>query len=160
MAEGEKDVDALVRAGEVATCNPMGAGKWRPEHAQALVGAAVVVIIADKDDAGRAHAFNVAKSLRGQVGQLVIAEARVGKDAADHLAGGFGVDDFVGVEDSGGAVPSSTAAELLERVSQVLRRFVVWPCDEQVHFVSLWVVTHLRLRVLRHDALSRRFFGG
>ena len=33
VAEGEKDVDALVAAGECATCNPMGAGKWRPEHA-------------------------------------------------------------------------------------------------------------------------------
>ena len=27
VCEGEKDVDALVAAGEVATCNPMGAGK-------------------------------------------------------------------------------------------------------------------------------------
>ena len=28
VVEGEKDVHALERAGAVATCNPMGAGKW------------------------------------------------------------------------------------------------------------------------------------
>ena len=34
VAEGEKDVEALVAAGACATCNPMGAGKWRPEYGQ------------------------------------------------------------------------------------------------------------------------------
>ena len=29
VPEGEKDVEALERLGLVATCNPMGAGKWR-----------------------------------------------------------------------------------------------------------------------------------
>jgi putative DNA primase/helicase len=38
VVEGEKDVHALEHAGLVATCNPMGAGKWRPEHSEALRG--------------------------------------------------------------------------------------------------------------------------
>jgi hypothetical protein len=32
VAEGEKDVLNLVKLGFVATCNPMGAGKWRSEY--------------------------------------------------------------------------------------------------------------------------------
>ena len=34
IAEGEKDVDALVGIGVTATCNPGGAGKWRDEYSQ------------------------------------------------------------------------------------------------------------------------------
>ena len=64
------------------SCNSGGAGKWGAEHARALYGAEVVVVVADKDDAGRAHAVQVAKSLRGHVGQVVIMEALVGKDAS------------------------------------------------------------------------------
>ncbi|MFW6106839.1 MAG: primase-helicase zinc-binding domain-containing protein, partial [bacterium] len=43
VCEGEKDVDALRGIGLLATCNPGGAGKWRPEHAQFLAGRRVVV---------------------------------------------------------------------------------------------------------------------
>ena len=43
VAEGEKDVHAIEAAGGVATCNPMGAGKWRPEYGDTLKGARVIV---------------------------------------------------------------------------------------------------------------------
>src|SRR5205809_894994 len=33
VCEGEKDADNVVAAGGVATTNPLGAGKWRPEYA-------------------------------------------------------------------------------------------------------------------------------
>ena len=33
IVEGEKDVETLRALGCVATCNPMGAGKWHEEHA-------------------------------------------------------------------------------------------------------------------------------
>ncbi|MGA2068766.1 MAG: hypothetical protein ABSG86_27610 [Thermoguttaceae bacterium] len=64
IVEGEKDVDRLRSLGLVATCNPMGAGKWRPEFAECLAGRRVVVI-PDNDEAGRAHADQVARSLAG-----------------------------------------------------------------------------------------------
>jgi hypothetical protein len=44
IVEGEKDADRLWSIGIAATCNPMGAGKWKPEFAQYFVGANVVVI--------------------------------------------------------------------------------------------------------------------
>ncbi|MGH3114571.1 MAG: AAA family ATPase, partial [Gaiellaceae bacterium] len=63
VVEGEKDVQALERVGLVATCNPMGAGKWRPEYAETLRGAARVVVIPDADEPGRRHAAEVASSV-------------------------------------------------------------------------------------------------
>ena len=64
VVEGEKDVDRLRSTGLVATCNPGGAGKWKPAYGEALRGRHVVVI-ADNDDAGRKHAADVARGLRG-----------------------------------------------------------------------------------------------
>jgi AAA domain len=90
VVEGEKDVHAIERAGGVATCNPGGAGKWRAEYAAYLVGATVIVV-QDGDDVGRQHAASVLETLPG----ARLVEPRVGKDAYDHLTGGFGLDDFV-----------------------------------------------------------------
>jgi putative DNA primase/helicase len=101
VAEGERDVIALERAGVVATCNPMGAGKWRDEYAEALAGAAVVVI-ADRDQAGYAHARTVAASLERAGCAVRLVEPAVDReaaDAADHLAAGYGLDAFVSFEE-------------------------------------------------------------
>ena len=96
VVEGEKDVHALEAAGETATTNPMGAGKWRPEYSKALAGAAEVVIVADRDQPGIDHAKAVLKSLESEstIGHLLIVEAKEGKDAADHLAAGHPVDEL------------------------------------------------------------------
>ena len=66
VAEGEKDVLAVERAGAVATCNPMGAGKgkWKAEFSEALRGANVIVV-ADRDKDGREHARRIVASLDG-----------------------------------------------------------------------------------------------
>lgn len=69
VVEGEKDVHAVESAGGAAVCSAMGAGKahladWTPLHGK------TVIIVADKDKPGRAHAQAVAKipgsDLRGQ----------------------------------------------------------------------------------------------
>lgn len=44
IVEGEKDVENLRRYGITATCNAGGAGKWKPELTEFLVGADVVII--------------------------------------------------------------------------------------------------------------------
>jgi len=64
VVEGEKDVATLEVMGLTATCNAMGAGKWRAEYSAYLEGAHVV-ILPDNDDAGRKHAEEVAASARG-----------------------------------------------------------------------------------------------
>lgn len=103
IAEGEKDAEALVAAGVAATCNRGGASenpkrpKWTSRHAAHLRGAACVTVVQDKDVTGRAHGAAVVASLEGVVGAVRLVEAQEGKDAADHLAAGHGLDDFVEV---------------------------------------------------------------
>lgn len=94
ITEGEKDALAVVAAGGAATCNSGGAGQWRPEFAEFLQGATVIVV-ADKDEPGRRHARSVADSLDGVAAQVNIVEAASGKDAADHLAAGRGLSELV-----------------------------------------------------------------
>lgn len=114
-AEGEKDVHALEAAGVTATCNSEGAGKWKPEFAAFLPGVDVT-IVADKDGpekkyAGQKHAAAVAASLRGRAKSVRVVAAAQGKDAADHLAAGYGLDDFVPADLSVlSAAKSATAA--------------------------------------------------
>ena len=93
VVEGEKDVHAIEKAGAVATCNPGGAGKWRPEYSESLAGARVV-IVADRDEPGLAHARTILESLAASA-EPTIVQAAAGKDAADHLAAGCTLDDFV-----------------------------------------------------------------
>lgn len=100
ITEGEKDAEAIIRAGQAATCNPGGAGKWPHIDPAPLYGATDVVIVRDKDPAGIKHAADVEASLVGKVGRVRIVEAITGKDAADHLGAGHGLDDFAIISDS------------------------------------------------------------
>jgi putative DNA primase/helicase len=130
VAEGEKDVHALEQAGVVATCNPGGAGKWRAEYAQALAGARVVVV-ADRDDPGRDHARQVAASLTRHGCTVHVVEPASGKDAADHLAAGHGLDELVRLRlDGPSPAPAEPAAAssglALIRIADVKPERVEW----------------------------------
>jgi hypothetical protein len=113
VCEGEKDVHSLERAGEVATTNPGGAGKWRPEHAMTLDGAAEVVVVSDADEPGRAHALAVADSLTGRVGKLLVVEPAHGKDVSEHLGAGRTVDELTVSYDSDDTPLSPSAASAI-----------------------------------------------
>lgn len=87
VVEGEKDADELWRRGYPATCNPMGAGKWKPEYAETLRGARVLVV-PDYDLPGYHHAERVIRSLRGvaaAVRYLELPGLPVGGDVSDWL---------------------------------------------------------------------------
>jgi 5S rRNA maturation endonuclease (ribonuclease M5) len=88
IAEGEKDVENIRTQGFAATCNSGGAGKWRPEYAEFL-REAVVIICADKDEPGQVHARQVRDSLVEVGATVEIVEGLVGKDVSDHLAAGY-----------------------------------------------------------------------
>jgi len=62
LVEGEKDVDRLTNVGLIATCNPMGAGKWMAEYNSWLRGRHVVVL-PDNDRPGHEHANTVVAGL-------------------------------------------------------------------------------------------------
>ena len=100
VCEGEKDADAMAAAGYVATSVPNGAGngsgKWSDAWASVLVGARQVIVVADDDVEGRAHAARVTlallRLLRHSVGLVLPAPGC--KDAAEHLAAGKGRADW------------------------------------------------------------------
>ena len=112
VCEGEKDADALAGRGYVATCNVGGAGrgKWKPEYSQCLTGAHVVVV-ADRDAPGIAHARAVADALTGHAASVRImlpAVATPHADVSDHLAAGHSVDELVPLGDE----PQDDATEV------------------------------------------------
>lgn len=94
VVEGERDVHSIERVGGVATCNPMGAGAWRPEYSKSLRDADVL-IVTDRDDSGIKHAQQVEQALRNVAASVSILEPVVGKDVTDHLASGRGLDELL-----------------------------------------------------------------
>lgn len=98
VAEGEKDVDNLRRAGLVATTNPHGAGKWKviAEHAQGVLRGRDVVILPDADEKGEEHARDVAKWLQGHARSVLVMPAFSGsKDVSDWLAAGHSAKELL-----------------------------------------------------------------
>jgi putative DNA primase/helicase len=92
VAEGEKDVLALVSNGFAATCNAGGAGKWNESYSAPLKNADVVVI-PDKDEPGKKHAALVCSKLRGVAKSIKLLElpdvsGKAVKDAHDFFAHG------------------------------------------------------------------------
>ena len=94
VVEGEKDVHALETEGVVATCTAQGAGKAHLYDLSPLHGKHVQ-IVRDMDDAGLKHAQQLVELLTGTAASVTVLEPKIGKDAADHVAAGYGVDDFV-----------------------------------------------------------------
>lgn len=133
VCEGEKDVHAVEAAGAVATCNPGGAGKWRPEYSETLRGAHVVVV-ADRDEPGRSHAAKVAASLKGIAASVRTVEPVEGKDAADHLAAGHTLSELIG-----GGLRFHTAAQL----ARLTPEHITWLW---FGYLARWCITELTAR--------------
>ncbi|NUQ49701.1 MAG: hypothetical protein HUU27_07255, partial [Phycisphaerae bacterium] len=96
VAEGEKDVDRLASVGLIATCNPGGAGKWNRLSDDSALHGRRVVIIADKDAAGRKHASDVAMRLQNRAAEVRVLELPgPGKDASDWFDAGGTVDELL-----------------------------------------------------------------
>lgn len=97
LCEGEKDVLAMEALGVVATTAPMGAGNFSKVDPSPLYGAHVVAV-PDQDEPGRRWLLDVCAALVGKVATLRVVQPKVGKDAADHVAAGFGLDQLVPAE--------------------------------------------------------------
>ncbi|MEU6236685.1 hypothetical protein [Kitasatospora sp. NPDC047058] len=99
VVEGEGDADRLTALGAVATCNPTGAGKWRPQHTKHLTGAHVV-IVADYDESGYKHALTVSTELAPVAASVRVVRGLVQirkADVSDHLNAGHGLEALVPV---------------------------------------------------------------
>jgi putative DNA primase/helicase len=173
VVEGEKDADRARAAGYVATTNPQGAGKWRPGYNETLRGADVV-IVADRDEAGYAHARDVARHLDGVAARVRIVEPATGKDLSDHLAAGHNIDELIPLDlddvysryepgDSEGALPDAhratdvgNAARLLEVANGRLRHVHAWG-KWIVYRDGRWVIDEGDVLVTEHaKGVARR----
>lgn len=103
VVEGEKDAKNLNRAfralgrDDRATTNAFGAGSWKTEYTNQLVGAAEVVVVADRDSQGYEHASEVRDALKDVVESVEVVRTPVGEkgaDATDHLEAGHDLDEF------------------------------------------------------------------
>jgi hypothetical protein len=97
IVEGEKDVDALASRGLPATCNPMGAGKWKPEFS-VWFQQARVVILPDNDEPGQKHAESIEQSLAGtarSVARLNLPGLPPKGDVSDWFDNGGTVDELL-----------------------------------------------------------------
>ena len=102
VLEGEKDVDNLRAWGFTATCNSGGSNKgtWRPEHSEFLRGKAVI-IIADRDDAGRLHARRIAESVyRREAISIKLIEMPGSKDFSEWQQAGHTLEEFKTIVDA------------------------------------------------------------
>jgi hypothetical protein len=153
VTEGEKDADAVVRAGYAATCNPGGAGKWKNDYSPFFEGA-TVLLIADRDEPGRKHAAQVAASLVKVGAKVDVVQPATGKDVSDHLAAGLELEDLVpvdltenfsparsseGLEDVSNEVSDEPGWQVLDDVAGFIGRFVAFPKAAYLTLVTLWV---------------------
>ncbi|MGF0257285.1 AAA family ATPase [Rhodococcus erythropolis] len=132
VVEGEKDVHALESVGAVAVCSAMGAGKanrfdWTP-----LTGH-IVIIVADNDAPGDKHAQQVYEILEPLANGVVVVHAAQGKDAADHVAAGHGLDEFQPLDMSVGRGRRLKVT----RGSEVQTRRVTWIMPDWIPTGSL-----------------------
>ena len=147
VVEGEKDVLAVEAVGGTAVCSAMGAGKAHLADWSVLAGKDIL-IVADRDDAGGKHAIQVAEILAGVAASVIVVESAIGKDAADHIAAGKTLEEFVAAQWWQSAKHTESretidGANLLDQVMEWYARFI--SCDPlDLEVLTLFTVhTHL-----------------
>jgi hypothetical protein len=88
FTEGEKDADNLAALGLIATTNPGGAKKWRPELANYFANKQTIYVLEDNDKPGREHVAKVIAALTGIIPNIAVIsfpELPEGGDVSDWL---------------------------------------------------------------------------
>lgn len=146
VVEGEKDADALREFGLAATCNPMGAGKWKDDYSPFLAGKEVI-LCGDNDEVGQRHMDAVERALAAHA--KFTKRVRVPdpyKDVSDLLAGS--------------ATPEAGALVLMElaQVAPELYRGVELPLQSMADLEREYAMSVTREDTAAVD-LSRLFPG-
>jgi len=127
VVEGEKDADALIARGLVATTMPGGAGNWLDIHTMALAGG-TIDIVADNDEVGHEHAADVFRKLQEVGCDVALWRCPSKKDVFDHLAAGLNLDELEPLDPDGltelvsAEVPSEETplTQAIERIAATL----------------------------------------
>lgn len=105
IPEGERDVESIELVGGVATTNSEGASHWPAEFNPLFKGARVVVI-ADRDEAGRKRAADLRRQLEPLAASFREVEAITGNDVTDHLRAGHTLGELQDVSEADTAAPA------------------------------------------------------
>jgi hypothetical protein len=128
----------------VATTAPQGAANFDKVDVSPLHGADVVAIV-HRDSAGEKWAQQVGEALAGKAASLELCRAKAGNDDADHIAAGFGLDDFepVDLEDE---------ASRIRRLFPRLNWHALWADDQEEEWILYPLVPARRLVALYSPA--------
>lgn len=136
LVEGEKDADNLAAlAGVAATTAPMGAANFSKVDVEPLRDARVFAVV-DKDPAGDRWAADVRDHLHDVALSVEFRQAKVGKDASDHLAAGLGLDDLEVYE----AHAIAHDAEGLTTLADVAPERVSWLWPDRIPCGKLTII--------------------
>ncbi len=97
VVEGEKAADRLAKLGILATTNNGGSKNWKPELNKWFAGRNIV-ILPDKDEAGKEHAQTVVANIFDGAAAVKVVELSGLSDkgdVVDYLAGGRDIEDML-----------------------------------------------------------------
>lgn len=146
VCAGEKDAKAMHMAYRVAatTASAGESSKWDARYTEQLRGAQRVYVVADRDTAGEkraAHVYDALVSEGFDVQILFPAVDRAKADAADHIAEGYGLADFVPVERADITTPISLLEFRNSDAGNAERLVAVFGRDiRYIHKHKIWVV--------------------
>jgi uncharacterized protein (DUF927 family) len=149
ICEGEKDVDRLIELGLTATCNPLGAAKWKPEYSDHLTGRHCVVL-PDNDEAGRKHAQTVATGLHGKAERVSILHLPgipEKGDVSNWLAKGNTAEDLFALIDGAEVYTCETEGEAAPGFVNLPERYLL--TDDGLYYQGqdpVFVCSPLRVR--------------
>lgn len=151
VVEGEKDVENLRSRDLIATCNPMGAGKWRKEFNRHLAGRKVVVI-PDHDPIGLNHARDIAESIVDVATSVKFIElpglTQKGDDVSVWLETGHTIDELMTLVECASPYNSASSKINWRKIPQIqlppplsddslALRFTEKHCDDW-RFIAAW----------------------
>ncbi|MGC4960073.1 AAA family ATPase [Gordonia sp. DT101] len=109
VVEGEKDANTVAYIDGAFAVSPRQGAATKPERYDwSPLKHRPVIVVADRDDGGRAHAERVAGLLENVAKSVVVVEAAEGKDLTDHVLTGHGLDELVPVDEEAGTTSSQT----------------------------------------------------
>jgi 5S rRNA maturation endonuclease (ribonuclease M5) len=136
VVEGEKDVHAVERAGGVGTTTG-AVTTWSKADTSHLHGAKIVVVV-DRDPAGEKWALRITADLAGKA-DVVLKQAKVGKDFSDHLAAGHGLKDLVAYGAEEDPAETNGKRSVITWAKDIKAKPVSWAWEERIPHGSLSV---------------------
>jgi hypothetical protein len=174
IVEGEKDVLALRERGLVATCNPMGAGKWRrvADEARKILKGRPLAVLPDNDDPGRKHGEEIVDSLKGYASSIrlvALPGLPAHGDVSDWLAAGHSAEELqrlvAGAPNRGGPANDNSGSGKVSAATALVRMAEdaeLFHSPDGRTWVTVTVDNHEETHALESQSfgrwLARRFF--